>query len=125
MGAGDPSDPECLAVQSTAFFAEEASPEWPPLLYLRFVLFQPVEGCQASPSTSPWLRPRPCRSSSLLWLRFVLFQPVESEGLCFVLLQPLEGCQPLTFVDWESTLETSEIREPTLETLEILDLERA
>ena len=100
MEAGDPSNPECLAVQSTAFFAEEASPQ-------------------------EWLRPRPCRSTSLLWLRFVLFQPVESEGLRFVLLQPLEGCQPLTFVDWESTLETSEIREPTLETFEILDLERA
>ena len=56
----------------------------------------------------------------MLWLRFVLFQPVESEGLRFVLLQPLEGCQPLTFVDWESTLETSEIREPTLETFERL-----
>ena len=84
------------------------------MLYLRFVLFQPVEGCQASPSNSPWLRPRACRSTSLLWLRFVLFQPVESEGLRFVLLQPLEP-----------TLETSEIWEPTLETLEILDLERA
>ena len=79
------------------------------MLYLRFVLFQPVEGCQASPSTSPWLRPRPCRSTSLLLLRFV---------------QPLEGCQPLTFVDWESTLETLEIRESTLETLEILGQER-
>ena len=48
------------------------------LLYLCFVLFQPVEGRQPSPSTSPWLRPRARRSTSLLWLRFLLFQPVES-----------------------------------------------
>ena len=52
--------------------------------------------------------------------------------LRFVLLQPVEGCQPLTFVDWvtptpsdwESTLETLEIRHSleTLETLETLAL---
>ena len=79
-------------------------------MYLCFVLFQPVEGWQVSPST---LKLPP---SSLLYLRFVLLQPVE-------------GCQPLTFVDWvtptpsdwESTLETLEIRQSTLKPLETLE----
>ena len=55
MEAGDPSNPECLAVQSTAFFAEVLfQPD--SLLWLRFVLFHPVES---------------------EGLRFVLLQPLE------------------------------------------------
>ena len=66
------------------------------LLYLRLVLFQPVEG-------------RACRWSSVLYLRFVPLQPVV-------------GGQPLTFEDWMSTLEKLEIQFPSLGTLEFLEL---
>ena len=62
-----------------------------------------MEGRPFSPSTLTRLRPRACRWTSLLYLRFVLLQPVE-------------GCQPLALVYWEPTLETLEIRNPTLET---------
>ena len=67
-----------------------------------------VEGREISPSTLSSIRPRASRWTALLYLRFVLLQPVEAA------LKTLEIR--------ESTLETLEIR-ATPETLELLALE--